>query len=149
MSDVRYPRLFVTSSSGTFSSTTEGSFVDVTNLSQSFTATGRPIRIECFPDTSTVASHFGYRTSFGASTRVYIQAAILRSGTTIALFDLTGAAGPSSTGDLYYPTSIVRTIDVPAAGSYTYKVQVAVVTSASAGTSTIYFTRALMAVYEL
>jgi len=113
----------ISASSGAFS-TSSTSDIDVTNLSVSLTTTGRPVFIGLISDGS------------GSSTRSEITATsntnlsrgdvvFVRSSTEIGRYRVEIAA------DVTVGTSLTQTkisppymIDVPAAGTYTYKIQV-------------------------
>lgn len=99
----------ISSSSGAF---TSGSvtFVDITNLSVSITSTGRPVIVMIVPDGngSSNQSRVG---STASGTPSLLR--VLRGATEVSRFQVQpdGSASP------------LQTFDVPAAGTYTYKVQ--------------------------
>lgn len=108
----------ISSSCGSFT-TTSGSYVDITNLTVTITATGRPVMVG-LQGIGTANSIFGVA---GAGS---ISVQILRDSTVITR---TNSVGTS----VFHPSSSLNYMDVPAAGTYTYKVQVL----ASSGTADI------------
>lgn len=115
----------VSSSCGVFS-TTSGTFVDVTNLSVTITTTGRPVYVGLQSDGTAGGSLNGGHNA-GASGIAGFE--ILRGATII-----TGVAvGIVAAGDasvyLSVPHSTLHVIDVPVAGTYTYKVQAKTITA--------------------
>jgi hypothetical protein len=99
----------ISSSSGTFT-TTSPSFTDVTNLSVTITTTGRPVYLGVMSD--------GDSTSRGAILRGICSLRIMRGASDIAYMQ----TWPTSSIPL--TTSMVSHLDVPSAGTYTYKIQV-------------------------
>lgn len=107
-------------------STTSGSATDVTGLSVSLTTTGRAVFV-------------GLQASSGSSESVITGTAntnilFVRGSTTFANFATPTVSSPGG----------YATHDAPAAGTYTYKVQVQ-----SDGADTIAFTRVTLIAYEL
>lgn len=106
----------ISSSSGSYS-TTSGTPVDVTNLSVTITTNGRPVEISLVSDGDTTSSGTTlehYCSVYGAgSANMYIN--LLRGGTFI---DSVATAAVNT------PCSSVRFRDAPSAGTYTYKIQV-------------------------
>lgn len=105
-------------------STTSTSAVDVTNLSITITTTGRPVFLTLIkndgvanPSTITVND-----TDASAAATLYI----LRDSTEIYETNLVVAATGATSVQLTVPPGIINHIDIPAAGTYTYKVQAAV-----------------------
>jgi hypothetical protein len=110
----------VSSSSGTYT-TTSTSYIDVTNLSVTITTTGRPVYVGLIPAGGT-GCYFG--ASNTASGVVSALAKIVRDSTDIGIYLIgSGATGASWYSENNLCTSIF-TIDVIAAGTYTYKVSV-------------------------
>jgi hypothetical protein len=101
----------ISSSSGHFT-TTSTSFVDVTNLSVTLTTSGRPVELMLVSDGSGTGTPSQIICSTGA------QMEFLRGATGIAFYAFSSANGESTT-----PATVVG-FDAPAAGTYTYKVQV-------------------------
>jgi hypothetical protein len=118
------------SSCGNFS-TSSTSFVDITNLTISITTSGRPVIVFCQDDGSGHGTFGGF---IGTSTSLTFK--LLRNAATIVEFGT--ASGTSK------PPSAMFAIDAPAAGTYTYKVQLK---AGSAAGVNAYFMK-LMA-YEL
>lgn len=119
---------FATSpSSGSFASTST-SPVDVTGLSVTITTTGRPVMIGLIADgggTTTQLStvNFGNLQPSG-------QFLILSGSTVIASYVMNTTTW-GTTETLLVPASSVSYIDAPAAGTYTYKAQVVVVSAST------------------
>lgn len=126
----------ISGSSGSFN-TGSGSFVDVTNLSVVLGTAGRPVRVQLQPDGGGAqASLTVGRTSGGADAQGQIK--ILRDSTVIFWCFLRVNALGASSEFINIPPSAVNCLDADltglAAGSYTYKVQVAVDTAATSFT---------------
>lgn len=110
----------VSGSSGTFN-TTSTTPSDVTNLSVSITTTGRPVFIGMISDGSGSDSGLeADRTGLAAGVKILF----LRGSTEIARNYTQWAVPSSGAYDFSWPGTIFH-IDVPAAGTYTYKVQAA------------------------
>ncbi len=104
----------ISTSSGAFS-TTSTSYVDITNLTVTITTTGRPVEI---------AGIQGYFNTFsGASSQAYAMIKCLRGAVDVAEQTL-GVAQNESPVSTDVPGSVIRFVDVPAAGTYTYKLQI-------------------------
>lgn len=105
----------ISSSSGSFS-TTSTTFVDVTNLTVTITTTGRPVWVGLQPDGDT-SDNAGIGCTVASGTSI-ASFQILRGGSVIsrAYVAADGLFGFSPPGSLWL-------IDVPTAGTYTYKVQ--------------------------
>lgn len=130
----------ISSSSGNFS-TTNTLMVDVTNLSVTITVTGRPVWVGIIPDGTNNTSAFGAQR---AANTVRADFIILRDVTQI----LTGLVYCNATGATnieVYDNPCWNTIDLPAAGTYTYKVQIA----QGGGSATAYASYLKLAVFEL
>jgi hypothetical protein len=119
----------LSSSSSTFT-TQSTSYVDVTNLSVSLTTTGRPVFLALISDADSSNPSFIQIEGNGLSNPAgYIK--FLRDATTVGSHKaVIYFNGTLTSIDNYYPGNII-VIDVPAAGTYTYKVQ-ALVTNATA-----------------
>ena len=97
----------ISASCGTFT-TTSSPLVDVTNLHVTITTTGRMVMLALVPD--------------GTASQAYIQGdnatvvAFVRGSTAVAVYQNLGAASNEA-----FPGMVG--FDVPAAGTYTYKVQ--------------------------
>jgi hypothetical protein len=108
----------VTSGTAAGFSSTSTPFVDVTNLSLSFTSSGRPVLISLESDSST----FGSINFSGAGTSVG-SVRILRGATVIYS---TAIGSNSGTSQFLFPASMINAIDTPLASTNVYKVQVSV-----------------------
>jgi hypothetical protein len=116
----------VSSSSGVFT-TSSSSLVDVTNLSVSLTTTGRPVMLLLIDDGTGGYVQFDRST---AAVEPGVVIAFLRAGVAISTQTYRVSLASSYTNELQMPPSIFQFFDVPAAGTYTYKVQ-AKITSAT------------------
>ena len=98
---------------------------DVTNLSVSITTIGRPVMVMLISDGSGAAqpSVISIQDTSGASTGVSGIFRLLRGASEISHYNLVanGASGPVGVA---VPASSFQFLDVVAAGTYTYKVQV-------------------------
>jgi hypothetical protein len=105
----------ISSSSTSTFSTTSQSVVDVTNATLSITTTGRPVWVGLQPGDS---SNVGKIKISGAanSNAIFL---IKRDSTTILQTELTSAAS-----GVEIPPGAIWFLDVPSAGTYTYKLQV-------------------------
>jgi hypothetical protein len=119
----------VSASTGNFS-TASATPVDVTNATVTITTTGRPVRLFLQPDGSTTVDASAYSTGAAA-----VTIRLLRDGTTIARM---------AVGDSNVPVGAVQFLDVPAAGTYSYKLQA---NTPGAGTAVI--TYSMLVAYEL
>lgn len=115
----------ISSSSGAFTMAS-ATPADVTNLSVSITTTGRPVFVGLMDDGSGSQSALG-AVVIGANpeTSASIQFYLLRGATQLCQMLLQGANTTTEFLTIYTPPSSVWIIDVPAAGTYTYKLQVA------------------------
>lgn len=113
------------SSSGTwFTSST--AYVDVTNLSITFKATGRPVWVGLvgIQDTSGITVK-NVDTSSATVSQADGNVQLIRDATVIGASQIQISADESSTGSVSctLPPSTLWTIDAPAAGTVTYKLQ--------------------------
>lgn len=111
----------LTSSSQT---TTSTSFVDVAGLSVSITTVGRPVRLFLVANGVSAASIGTQGT--GAVTSSTSNFAFVRGTTVIADYRSTITQNATQAGSAIVkrdPVSILSTVDEPAAGTYTYKLQ--------------------------
>lgn len=106
-----------TTSTGVFS-TSGSTFVDVTNCTLSITTTGRPVFIGLQHDGTANTGNV----ECGTSTAGRLK--LLRDATTVAIWGVEGSG-------VQWPPGAFWHIDVPAAGTYTYKVQLSMTTGAS------------------
>lgn len=132
----------VSTSSGTFS-TTSTSAVDVTNLSISITTTGRPVYISLVADGSGDAMIKFANTSATATATATVH--ILRGVTVVASYLIGSGVSGGFNSNTTIPSSAVHMLEVPAAATYTYKVQVLV----SGASTTINVNNSKLFVYEL
>lgn len=111
----------ISSSVGSFS-TTSTSFVDVTNLTVTLTTTGRPVALGLISDGNGTDPSFiqGVTSSAGRAAQAFVQ--ILEGSTSIALSVLNSDTS-SSAEQISAPPGVIYHLYVPAAGTYTYKVQ--------------------------
>ncbi len=115
----------LSSSSGAFSMSST-TLADVTNLSVSITTTGRPVCIKVISDASANASSLQIVSVVGANGVTEGIAAIFRDAVKIANVFLGRGDDPVPiVARVSYPVSSLETVDIVAAGTYTYKVQVA------------------------
>lgn len=121
----------VSSSCGEFS-TASATFVDATNLTVTITTTGRPVFLAVISDGSGNPANGGNATS-GAT----LDAQIVRDTTSVAMVSETTFGATQ----ILHPTLVH--VDVPAAGTYVYKIQI----KAGSGTSHLKYVK-LMA-FEL
>lgn len=121
------PAYYLSPSSGNFN-TNSSSFVDVPNLAMVTTTTGRPIVL-------TLVSDGGIFDSFiqagGTGTNININFQILRDATVIATHRLGYFEAAGGSNAISVPVSSLTIYDLPAAGTYTYKVQVRVVSAST------------------
>jgi hypothetical protein len=133
----------LSSSCASFSVTSDGSDKDVTNLSVTITTTGRPVYVGVISVSNSTA-YFASVKSSSTNPTMYVN--IVRASSTISVSytDIQGLSG-SGNGGVSIPVSSVNTIDVVAAGTYTYKI------SMNAGSSgyTLYCSNAKLIAYEL
>lgn len=100
-----------TSSSSSTYSTSSTSFTDVTNLSVTITTTGRPVQLMLISDaTGTFGASVGATTNSGVGK-------FLRGSTDVSIFPISSGVAVPPGGFTHW--------DEPAAGTYTYKMQVA------------------------
>jgi len=135
----------LSSSCGSFTSTS-ASATDVTNLTVTITTTGRPVFIGVQADGGSSAGLFS---SFGTGTQAApnVQAYIVRGSTVIAVLPLgvTDPSGSAAVVGVAVPCSSIWCIDVPSAGTYTYKIQVLRVSS----NTTVALQNAKLIAYEM
>lgn len=130
----------ISSSSGTFSHSS-AVVTPITNLSVTITTTGRPVVVALIPEESTSGAYLETVQSVSGSgdSRVLLY----RDATPIGSSEIiTNTSGASRVA---VPASSVQTLDVPAAGTYTYTAQAYVDTS----NTTLNVVRARLLAYEL
>lgn len=116
----------VSGASGNFSSTAAGA-TDITNATVTITTTGRPVALvlQCAGDTYTARIYVGVN---GGATPTVVQGTfrMVRSGTAAGTYEwILGASGSASVSlGIEVPPGVIQYIDFPAAGTYTYKLQV-------------------------
>jgi len=133
----------ISTTTGTFN-TTSSSLVDVTNATVTITTTGRPVMLALISDGGGVGAGINL---VEATSGVTIDAKITfdRGGTDIATFDYNFTivtAGFSVEAQM--PLGNFRHLDVVSAGTYTYKLRVAITTGDS-----MQVLRAKLVAYEL
>jgi len=106
---------------------------DVTNLSVTITSTGRPIQIGLICDETNAFCRFSI--DGGGTATIFIY----RDSTLISSTDILG--------DISIPPSSVNMIDFPAAGTYTYKIQLGLAFQPGGAQAFLQFAR--LCVYEL
>ena len=131
------------SSSSSFS-TSSTSYVDVTNLSVTITTTGRPVELRLVQDGLGVG---GLSIASGTTISATATFKILRDSTDLCfhLFSFNGGTTGANTFTLQYPVSAINHLDVVAAGTYTYKVQMKMASASTTGT----LNEAKLVAYEL
>lgn len=117
----------ISSSCGTFTRTS-GAYADVTNLSVNLTTSGRPVRL-ALQTVAAGSSAIFVGSSGGAITSARAQVALLRDGSIICEFTIGGGGASSADLKFYQAVSGFAYLDVPAAGTYAYKVQAKIVDS--------------------
>lgn len=115
----------VSSSSGAFT-TTSSSFVDVTNLTVTITTTGAPVQIMFFADGSGTSPGDQSQFSFSGSTNGVMEYKIFRDATAVFYGRVLGW-GTGTAMTVYSAPGSINAMDVVAAGTYVYKLQVAVI----------------------
>lgn len=110
----------LSSSSGSFT-TTSATFVDVTNLSVSVIASGRPVMLKIIPDVSAAPSFVGALTGTGTSATGTFQ--FLRDAVSLGEMQLSYLVASSTSPNINVPPSVLSTVDVTSAGTFTYKLQ--------------------------
>lgn len=130
------------SSSGSF---TTGSVtpVAVTNLSVTITTLGRPVRICCQSDNSGNAGAIQVTGSGSTIIEAFLE--VVRGGTAISKSLVGGPSGASATNFFFAPSAI-DLIDIVAAGTYTYTINVFVGTFT--GTNTMGVSNLILVAYE-
>lgn len=113
----------ISASSGNFT-TTSTSFVDVTNLSVTITTTGRPVVLKLIPD-GAAAAYIAAGATSAANVAVYL--ALLRGASNIGQAQMNGQfSGAAVQGQ---SPGAFEMVDPVGAGTYTYKIQAAIVAS--------------------
>lgn len=133
----------VSSSSGSYSLTGTTSITDVTNLSITITTTGRPVFVGLISDGTGVQSTIVYTdTQVQLSPELYFY----RGATNISAQSFAQRVGGSSVYSFTgVPVSAVSHIDIPSAGTYTYKFSV----RPTASTAVMEVLNAKLIAYEL
>lgn len=130
----------VSSSSGTFSSSST-TFIDVTNLTVTITTSGRPVCVGLMADGLTTSPDYSaIQVATPPATDISFDLMILRGASEVTHLKI------GQTGILFVmPPSIVHVLDVVAAGTYTYKIQV----KANVASESMAFNNIKMYAYEL
>lgn len=129
----------VSASSASFT-TSSTSAVAVTNLSVTITTSGRPVQLQIVNDGLGSGTQWGTSNFSGASCSGLYR--YVRGSTTISIYNSQGSAIGATVSDFIAPATM---LDVVAAGTYTYTVQVNV----SPGGSTFSATNAVLVAYEI
>lgn len=112
----------VSSSSGSFSMSGT-TYTQVTNFSVTITSAGRPIMIQAISDgNGTNPGKVEIQVNPGTDYTGFYQ--IKRNGSVIAQANLGTLIGASGNQSVTFPPSVINHIDVVAAGTYTYTVEV-------------------------
>jgi len=127
------------------------SYTDVTNATLSITTTGRPVIIALVPRSSDAVCEIGVLTTTAGLGAIDLR--VLRGATEVLNILAAGVTlnlGTPSTGSpqVVVPASAIFLLDVPAAGTYTYKLQ-AQKNGGSAGASGDYFINGRLLAFEL
>lgn len=109
-----------TSSGAAYSVTPKGSWVDITNLSVTITTTGRPVFICIQPDGTANDSFIATAAPAGAA-NIPGKLRFLRGASLVSQISF-GTLTTGNSSSSYFAPSFY-TLDAPAAGTYTYKVQ--------------------------
>lgn len=96
---------------------------DVTNLNATLTTTGRPVLVALIGDGSATRSYISIDPIATNSSLADLDLYFLRGGTTIyrSWFGLDLESGSGI--DIFIDQSVIWTVDFPAAGTYTWKIQ--------------------------
>lgn len=108
------------SDAGSFS-TASLTWVDVTNLTADITTYGKPVEIIFVNKSSVDSCFFGVGATAGEAKAAF---AVLRNGVSVGTTQFGATSTGSSPSSATFPVGSFRYIDIPAAGSYTYKIQI-------------------------
>ena len=109
----------ISSNSGTFT-TNSGSFVDVTNMNVTITAVhGLPVFLFVLANTTSQQGSIGGQASGNFLTAEF---QILRDATVVSIFKYSANPNGATSATSQIPPGLVA-VDVPSAGTYTYKLQ--------------------------
>lgn len=138
----------VSSSCGNFLSSSS-SYVDVTNLSVTITTTGRPVMLMLIGDGTSNVADVGAAESIGPGGSTFVaKFKILRDSTIVSVNEIfvgmTGHPSGSFTAQINVPPGSINTIDFPAAGTYTYKLQALI-----SGGDSVYVENSKLVAFEL
>lgn len=134
------------SSSTTTFSTSSTSYVDVTNATVTITTTGRPVVIGFVSDGSGNDSFLMANSSNTGTALPDINFKLLEGSTTIGSYQLRSSSYAFIVnGNTMWPVSSLNHFYVPAAGTYTYKLQA----KGNNAVSSAYVSYAKMYAYEL
>lgn len=128
--------------------TSSTSFTDVTGLTLTITTSGRPVFLALLPITAPFVfpaiaqSYIQFGDSAGQNPFVDIQ--LLRGATQVMDVEFENHYAGGANGSFTVPPNIVS-IDIVAAGTYTYKIQ----SKVAAGTSFVSFSNCRLIAYEL
>lgn len=122
--------------------TSSTSPVDVTNLSVTITTTGRPVYLLLISDGG--PSLCTINTTRASGTSAYAIVTLVRDSTTISYNESGATIGGATSVSTTAPGSSINFVDVPSAGTYTYKVQLYTFASTS-----VNITACKLAAFEL
>lgn len=155
VTSVAAPNYAVSGSSGSFGCRVSGGAtncttnLDITNQSVTLTTNGRPVIIVATDDGSGGNEFQATVQNGGSPAACLALVTLLRGATLLAEFPVFINAGNGVTNTIAntIPVSAVSYFDVPAAGTYTYKLQAAA--SSATASCTINYANAKLVAYEL
>lgn len=138
----------ISSSCGNFS-TSSSSPVNVTNLSVTITTNGNPVQLKLIYDGSGgtnagIVGAFVNASASGNVAKVYLLNGATVIDQTLVALSYVPSSAISGNYDITLPSSSVSHMDFPAAGTYTYKVQIS-----GDGVSTAFLTFSKLVAYEI
>lgn len=118
--------------SADFSDSVTGINQTATVETVSYTSIGRPVLVAWMPDSAGAATLLGYHPSANRDILEF-EVEIFRDSTVIANFLIMASNTASQKKAIEIPATAIWTIDVPAAGTYSYSIKIS--TGATVGTS--------------
>jgi hypothetical protein len=133
-----------TNGSGNYT-TSSTSDVDVTNLSVTITTTGRPVRLYLIQEDNVNQSfvRIGRTLALASGFIGFVRGATLVTEQVVGLNIDTSAT--ENQVDVWYGPGAIASLDVPSAGTYTYKIQARV----NSATATLYFSYCKLVAEEI